>query len=148
MRLRDRLYRPIGLVLLLTIGCFGAPPPNQEPAAPAERPEETILGEPTSTVLLDIGESWRQLKGIMMHGSARVLESAQEEDADPGLLEARARIEQAASSRVQREEQVAVLLDEIQKNMASLAKLRAKLHNDLASIQNQAQEELETNWRR
>ena len=52
MRLRDRLYRPIGLVLLLTIGCFGAPPPNQEPAAPAERPEETILGEPTSTVLL------------------------------------------------------------------------------------------------
>jgi nitroimidazol reductase NimA-like FMN-containing flavoprotein (pyridoxamine 5'-phosphate oxidase superfamily) len=44
---------------------------------------------PTATVLLDLGDAWRELKGVMMHGSARVLESAAEEAADPDLAEAR-----------------------------------------------------------
>ena len=43
----------------------------------------------TATVLMDIGEAWRELKGIMMHGEARVLESQDDEQADPDLEAAR-----------------------------------------------------------
>lgn len=42
----------------------------------------------TATVLVDIGDQWRELKGIMMRGSARVLESEAEELADEYLREA------------------------------------------------------------
>ncbi len=43
---------------------------------------------PTATVLVDVGDSWRSLKGVMMRGSARVLEDAGAEAADPHLAEA------------------------------------------------------------
>ena len=43
---------------------------------------------PTATVLVDVGDSWRSLKGVMMRGNARVLEDAEAEAADSGLLEA------------------------------------------------------------
>jgi nitroimidazol reductase NimA-like FMN-containing flavoprotein (pyridoxamine 5'-phosphate oxidase superfamily) len=43
---------------------------------------------PTATVLVDTGEKWRELKGIMMRGRARVLENAEEEAADEHLAEA------------------------------------------------------------
>jgi nitroimidazol reductase NimA-like FMN-containing flavoprotein (pyridoxamine 5'-phosphate oxidase superfamily) len=42
----------------------------------------------TATVLVDTGDKWRELKGIMMRGNAIVLESEEAEDADPRLLEA------------------------------------------------------------
>jgi nitroimidazol reductase NimA-like FMN-containing flavoprotein (pyridoxamine 5'-phosphate oxidase superfamily) len=42
----------------------------------------------TATVLVDTGNNWRELKGIMMRGNATVLESAEAEDADPHLSEA------------------------------------------------------------
>jgi nitroimidazol reductase NimA-like FMN-containing flavoprotein (pyridoxamine 5'-phosphate oxidase superfamily) len=42
-----------------------------------------------ATILLDIGDSWRELQGIMMHGRARVLESVAEEESDPGLTKAK-----------------------------------------------------------
>ena len=38
-----------------------------------------------ATVLVDTGERWRDLKGIMMIGAARVLESAEDEAADDHL---------------------------------------------------------------
>lgn len=38
-----------------------------------------------ATVLVDTGERWRDLKGIMMIGDARVLESAEDEAADDHL---------------------------------------------------------------
>ena len=41
-----------------------------------------------ATVLLDTGEKWRELKGIMMRGEAKVLESIEEENADQNLREA------------------------------------------------------------
>ena len=44
---------------------------------------------PTATVLVDVGEAWRELKGIMMRGSARVLEDQAAEAADLGLAAAR-----------------------------------------------------------
>lgn len=44
---------------------------------------------PTATVLVDVGDRWRELKGIMMRGRARVLEDAQAEAADPHLAVAR-----------------------------------------------------------
>ncbi len=44
---------------------------------------------PTATVLLDTGEAWRELKGIMMHGNASVLESVEDEAADPDLPDAK-----------------------------------------------------------
>ncbi len=47
---------------------------------------------PTATVLVDIGNSWRELQGVMMHGTAQVLESSEEEEACPGLAEARLNI--------------------------------------------------------
>ena len=43
---------------------------------------------PVATVLVDTGEAWRELRGIMMQGSARVLESADEEASDPDLAAA------------------------------------------------------------
>lgn len=43
---------------------------------------------PIASVLVDVGESWRELKGVMLRGRARVLESAEEEAADPHLAEA------------------------------------------------------------
>ena len=42
-----------------------------------------------TTLLVDVGEQWRELKGIMMQGVAHVLESAQEEAADADLAAAR-----------------------------------------------------------
>lgn len=46
----------------------------------------------TATVLLDIGEQWRDLKGIMMRGDARVLETVEDENADKSLMEAQANL--------------------------------------------------------
>ena len=43
---------------------------------------------PIASVLVDVGESWRELKGLMLRGRARVLENAEEEAADPHLAEA------------------------------------------------------------
>ena len=43
---------------------------------------------PTTTVLVDIGEAWRELKGIMLRGEAKVLETAKDEQADPDLFAA------------------------------------------------------------
>jgi len=40
------------------------------------------------TILVDTGEAWRELKGIMMRGSARVLEDASAETADEDLMSA------------------------------------------------------------
>lgn len=42
----------------------------------------------TATVLVDIGASWRELRGIMMRGEGRVLEDSNEENADEWLREA------------------------------------------------------------
>ena len=42
----------------------------------------------TATGLVDTGDKWRELKGIMMCGNAIVLEAEKAEDADPHLLEA------------------------------------------------------------
>jgi len=39
----------------------------------------------TATVLLDIGQQWRDLKGIMMRGDAQVLETIEDENADKAL---------------------------------------------------------------
>jgi nitroimidazol reductase NimA-like FMN-containing flavoprotein (pyridoxamine 5'-phosphate oxidase superfamily) len=44
---------------------------------------------PIATVLLDTGDSWQELQGIMMHGTANVLESVGEEKSDPSLAKAR-----------------------------------------------------------
>jgi nitroimidazol reductase NimA-like FMN-containing flavoprotein (pyridoxamine 5'-phosphate oxidase superfamily) len=43
---------------------------------------------PTATVLVDIGEAWRELKGVMLKGRAEVLEDAQAEQAEPDLFAA------------------------------------------------------------
>ena len=43
---------------------------------------------PIATVLLDIGDSWKELQGVMMHGSAKVLETIEEEELDAGLARA------------------------------------------------------------
>ena len=43
---------------------------------------------PTATVLVDIGDSWRELQGVMMNGTAKILESSIDEIADEYLLEA------------------------------------------------------------
>ena len=43
---------------------------------------------PTATVLVDIGDSWRELQGVMMNGTAKILESSIDESADEHLLEA------------------------------------------------------------
>lgn len=45
-----------------------------------------------ATVLLDIGEKWRDLKGIMMRGDAHVLETIEDENADKTLQEAQANL--------------------------------------------------------
>ena len=47
---------------------------------------------PESTLLVDTGERWRDLKGVMMAGQAAVLEDQNAEVADPHLLEARLNI--------------------------------------------------------
>ena len=46
----------------------------------------------TATVLVDVGDAWQELKGVMLRGQARVLETAGEETADPGLDAARANL--------------------------------------------------------
>jgi nitroimidazol reductase NimA-like FMN-containing flavoprotein (pyridoxamine 5'-phosphate oxidase superfamily) len=46
----------------------------------------------TATVLVDVGDAWRELKGVMMRGRARVLEDAAAEAADPHLEEAQLNI--------------------------------------------------------
>ena len=40
---------------------------------------------PMATVLVDVGDEWRDLQGIMMQGQAQVLEDAQSEEASPHL---------------------------------------------------------------
>jgi nitroimidazol reductase NimA-like FMN-containing flavoprotein (pyridoxamine 5'-phosphate oxidase superfamily) len=47
---------------------------------------------PTATVLVDVGEAWRDLKGVMMKGQARILEDAAAEAADAYLTEAQLNI--------------------------------------------------------
>lgn len=42
----------------------------------------------TATVLVDVGDAWNELKGIMMRGTARVLESRDEEMRDEHLAQA------------------------------------------------------------
>jgi nitroimidazol reductase NimA-like FMN-containing flavoprotein (pyridoxamine 5'-phosphate oxidase superfamily) len=42
----------------------------------------------TATVLIDTGNQWRELKGIMMRGAAIVLDSQEAEATDPHLREA------------------------------------------------------------
>lgn len=46
----------------------------------------------TATVLVDSGEAWRALKGVMMRGRAWILEDAAAETADPYLAEAQLNI--------------------------------------------------------
>jgi len=41
-----------------------------------------------ATVLVDAGSAWRELRGVMMHGNAVVLEDADAERADPDLAAA------------------------------------------------------------
>ena len=41
-----------------------------------------------ATVLVDLGDAWRELKGVMMRGKARVLETAEDEAGDAHLPEA------------------------------------------------------------
>lgn len=47
---------------------------------------------PTATVLVDVGEVWRELKGVMMRGRAWVLEDAAAEAADEFLAAAQLNI--------------------------------------------------------
>lgn len=47
---------------------------------------------PTATVLVDVGDAWRTLQGVMMRGRAFVLEDAAAEAADPHLAEAQLNI--------------------------------------------------------
>jgi nitroimidazol reductase NimA-like FMN-containing flavoprotein (pyridoxamine 5'-phosphate oxidase superfamily) len=47
---------------------------------------------PTATLLLDVGANWRELQGIMMHGSTQVLETAEDESLNAGLAKARLNI--------------------------------------------------------
>ena len=42
----------------------------------------------TSTILVDIGNSWRELQGIMMRGRANILEDVHAEESDKWLQEA------------------------------------------------------------
>ena len=42
----------------------------------------------TATVLVDVGSEWRALKGIMMRGHARILETNEDEISDKDLGEA------------------------------------------------------------
>ena len=42
----------------------------------------------TATVLVDVGDAWRELKGIMLQGHARVLEDVDAELTDAGLAAA------------------------------------------------------------
>ena len=46
----------------------------------------------TATVLVDVGDAWRELKGVMMRGRAHVLEDAAAEAIDPHLEEAQVNI--------------------------------------------------------
>jgi nitroimidazol reductase NimA-like FMN-containing flavoprotein (pyridoxamine 5'-phosphate oxidase superfamily) len=45
--------------------------------------------DPSVTVLVDRGEQFNELQGVMIHGVATVLEDAAAEDADDGLLAVR-----------------------------------------------------------
>lgn len=47
---------------------------------------------PTATVLVDTGQAWGELKGVMMRGRASVLEDAAAESADPHLVAAQLNI--------------------------------------------------------
>jgi len=46
----------------------------------------------TATILVDVGSSWNELKGVMMRGDARVLETEDEEMSDEGLALAKLNI--------------------------------------------------------
>lgn len=53
----------------------------------------------TATVLVDVGSAWRELQGVMFHGTAKVLETSEDELADPYLAEAQLNIGQKAGLR-------------------------------------------------
>ena len=44
---------------------------------------------PTATVLVDVGERWLELKGVMLRGEGRILETEAEKQQDPDLAAAR-----------------------------------------------------------
>lgn len=44
--------------------------------------------DPRATIEVDVGNAWRELKGVMLQGTAQVLEDAEAERADPSLTEA------------------------------------------------------------
>ncbi len=46
----------------------------------------------TTTVLVDIGEAWREHKGVMLQGTAQILEDAEAEQSDPDLFAAQLNI--------------------------------------------------------
>ena len=46
----------------------------------------------TATVLVDVGDAWRELQGVMFRGTAKLLETKKEEANDPGLAGARENI--------------------------------------------------------
>lgn len=46
----------------------------------------------TATVLVDVGDAWRELQGVMFRGSATLLETIEDEANDTGLSGARANI--------------------------------------------------------
>jgi len=54
---------------------------------------------PTATVMLDVGEAWRELQGVMMQGTARVLETAKDEASDPDLASAQLNIGEKSGLR-------------------------------------------------
>ncbi len=59
-----------------------------------------IRRNPTATVLVDTGEQWRELAGVMMQGSARILETEADETADEFL--ARAQVNLGRKHNLQR----------------------------------------------
>lgn len=48
--------------------------------------------DPNTTILVDIGDAWRELKGVMLQGTAKVLEDVDAEQNDPDLFAAQLNI--------------------------------------------------------
>ena len=51
-----------------------------------------VRRDSTATILVDVGGRWKKLKGVMMRGTAEVLEDEAAESADPHLEDARMNI--------------------------------------------------------
>ena len=47
---------------------------------------------PTATILVDVGEAWRELQGVMLRGTAQVLEDVDAEASDADLQAAQANL--------------------------------------------------------